>query len=141
MSRNHPRRRPQRGAAAIEAALSLVILLFVAVGTIYFAQAMSVRQRLTSATSRAARVCATAVNAANMGNCVDQQVRAEMGPVIASCARLNIDPQEVVLRPNLSVWTTRVECEYAGDFAEFLQAYEAEVQMTLTAQATMPVAH
>lgn len=140
-SRTHPRRREQRGSAAVETALSLLILTFVAMAGIYFTDAMVVRQRLTTATSRAARICAVRDNLGNIDQCIDQQIRASIGPnMINRCADLRIDPDETAIRANLSMITARVSCRYVNDIARFLQFNDADVGMTLRAQATMPVA-
>lgn len=126
--------------AAVETALSLLILTFVAMAGIYFTDAMVVRQRLTTATSRAARVCAVSANAGNIGNCIQQQVRAGMDRTADRCQPLVVTPDETPLRANLSMVTARVTCGYVNTIANFLQFQGVDSQMTLTAQATMPVA-
>lgn len=143
MALNRPqRKRDQRGAAAVETALSLVILTFVASAGIYFTDAMVVRQRLTTATSRAARVCARAANVDNVDACVNAQVRAGLGPqLVERCAPLNVTSQEVPLPvANLTTMTASVTCGYTNPIARFLQFNDVDGDMTLRAQASMPIA-
>ncbi len=135
------RRRFQRGAVAVETALSLIILTFVATAGINFGDAMIVRSRLTHSTSRAARICSM-LGPAAMGACVEQQVRNGLDTMATRCDNLNIT-QEVRrlngMNGSLDVVQVEARCLYNGGVWAGLVNRWVSDPLLLTASATMPI--
>lgn len=141
--RHAMRSRYARGAAAVELALGLPILVFVMAGAIHFGDAMVVRQRLTTAASRAARICAPRGEVGIL-DCVSQQVRASMAGLVAGnnrCDPLQTNGTQIVaVDANIKMLTVRVTCQYAGGIAQIVRRYAQGANvMTLRSQASMPI--
>ncbi|MGK0359045.1 MAG: hypothetical protein ACI9U2_001341 [Bradymonadia bacterium] len=137
-TRLHPRRR-QRGSAAIETALSLIVLTFLLSVLLNFGHAMIVRHTITSAASRAARICALA-NPATTDACISAQLRTAFDGRDAptSCADFVIDTQEQDL-DGVQVLGVNLVCDYVGGpWARFLARNGADHQLLLTANSVMP---
>ena len=141
-AQTHERRRPlrgERGAVAIETALSLVVVAFVLVAGITFGHAMVVRYQLSNSTSRAVRLCAAA-NDPTAG-CLNNRVREGLGATINSCERLNINPSTFDIDAVRGVrgLEVSVTCAYnAPGGARLLAEYNVE-RLQLSARATMPL--
>lgn len=134
--RPHPRRH-QRGAAAIETALSLIVLMFIVSAGLNFGHAMVVRHRLLTATSRAARVCSIADPAVTEG-CVDAQMATFRQNFAASCAPLQFvaNPQRL---DTVDVLGVNATCDYVGGpWGPFLATMMRDERLVLTANSVMP---
>jgi len=132
------RRRAEKGAVAIETALSLIVVTLVLIAGITFGHAMVVNHRLTAATNRAARVCAMG-DPANIGGCVQGQVNQSLGNLQARCAPLAVAPQALDLGGGLQAVEVSVTCTYqGGPWIRFLNRFVRE-PLRLRAKATMPI--
>lgn len=133
----HARRRA-RGAAAIETALSLIVLMFIVSAGLNFGHAMVVRHRLVTATSRAVRICALgAPDTAEA--CVVAQVNAGLGATAGACVqpmRITANAQQI---DTVDVLAVDARCEYVGGpWGPFLATMMEDAPLTLTANSVMP---
>lgn len=138
-----PGRRPStrrpRGAAALETALSMVILVFVMTAGIQFGDAMVIRHRMTTAANRAVRICSVmGLNPANAGACVSNQVAQAMGQAAGRCDNLAV--QHNVQDVNgVQVLSAQVACAYGGGPWSGLVRRWVQGGIRLQAQAAMPM--
>ena len=145
MKWTHPRRtrldarRRQRGSATVETALSLIVLMFLLSVLLNFGHAMIVRHTVTSAATRATRICAL-TNPAVTDACISTQLRTAFGGRDAptSCADFTINTQNQDL-DGVQVLGVNLVCDYVGGpWARFLARYGADHQLLLTANSVMP---
>lgn len=130
-------RRNQRGTAAVETVLSLIVLMFIVSAGLNFGHAMVVHHRLTTATSRAVRICALGAPA-NTEACVTQQLTVGLGRTADSCASLEVQATAQVLQ-DVEVLGVATTCDYAGGpWGGFLQENMPESPLTLRANSVMP---
>lgn len=135
--RRRSARRFQRGTAAIETVLSLIVLMFIVSAGLNFGHAMVVRHRLTTATSRAVRICAL-VEPANAEACVAQQLAAGLGATAGACASLEVAANAQALQ-GVEVLGVSATCDYAGGpWGAFLATQMADSPLILRANSVMP---
>ena len=135
--------RAQRGAVSVEIAFGMIMLAFVLAASIHFGDAMVVRQRLTMAASRAARICAAQGPGAAAG-CPNAQVRVALGRMMLGadprCQPLNVTSRVEDI-DDVQVLNVETTCRYTGGIAQIVRRFAAEsARMTLTAKAAMPLA-
>lgn len=134
----HARRR-QRGSAAVETALSLIVLMFLVSIVLNFGHAMLVRQEITAAATRAARICALA-NPATTDACIATQLRTAFDGRDApeSCLVFNVNTRAQEL-DGVQVLGVNLVCDYGGGvWARFLAQNGGNPQLLLTANSVMP---
>ncbi len=139
-----------RGVAAVETALSLLIVLFVAMGGIHLSYAMFVRQRLTSIASKTARFCSVhagqQVNGGNAEACATQMGNNELTPLLQgrTCETVTVNPV-VSNVSNVEILTVNINCAYTGGpWAGFVNDQmvrngQSPLTLTLRAQSSMPL--
>jgi|JI10StandDraft_1071094.scaffolds.fasta_scaffold114714_4 hypothetical protein len=138
----HPRRR-RKGAAAVETALSLTILLLLFSVLISIGHMMIMRQKLLGATSRAARICSL-VQPGARNQCARAQVEGAMGAMIAAdgvCRGLQVVPESTNLG-GVDVFRLRTRCSYSGGpWSGVIERWGNDPQggrLAVSAEATMP---
>jgi Flp pilus assembly pilin Flp len=132
-------RRHERGAVAIETALSLLILTFLMTALFNFGHAMFVRQQLTTITSTTARACALS-DPATAEACVDQTLNAQLARqgFADDCRNLDIQTRDDDI-DGIEVLGVQVTCGYiGGPWARFLATRLPDMELNLTANAVMP---
>lgn len=137
--RRRSARRHQKGSAAIETALSLIVLTFLLSVLLNFGHAMIVRHTITSAATRATRICALA-NPATTDACISTQLRTafEGRDAPQSCADFTVNTRDQDL-DGVQVLGVNVVCDYVGGpWARFLAAYMEDRPLLLTANSVMP---
>lgn len=129
----------RRGAVAIETALAMTVVMLVLIGGVTLGHAVTVRHVLSSATSRAVRVCTIA--GGDIAGCMDDQVRAALleAGVAARCPDLAVEPEAVDLA-GIPAVRVSASCPYDGmPGMAWLAANNAGDGLVLTARATMPL--
>ena len=129
-------RRRQKGVAALETALSLLVVSGVLVAAISFGDAMVVRQRLTGATTSAARICALQAPNAVEG-CMTQQVQVYMAGLANRCA---LDSESSLRNLNgIQIAEIQVTCQYNWGLLSARLDSDGIDRPQLRARAAMPV--
>lgn len=113
------RRRDQRGAAAVEFALVLPILLLLVFGIISYGYMLSFRGSMSQAAAEGAREAAVTVNATNREDAAMQAVDEALAAYGVDCADAGMTCDYELLTGTADCATTcvRISLEYAyGDF-------------------------
>ncbi len=136
-------RRAARGMLAVEMAYGFLIMTIVLAAMFHFGDAMVVRNRLTLAVSRGARVCAPR-GPDDIVDCAEQQARAAMGPLLLGgtprCEPMNVVTDTDVV-DGVPIVTVSATCRFTGGFAQIVRRFAPGTAiMVLRSQATMPLA-
>ena len=135
----------ERGAVAVETAFSLTIVMFLVMAGIHFVDAMTTKQHVHSATTRAARICMVEETPGQARLCAEQQVEAALrrADLRGRCQSIQTD---VVQFPGPVNGTTLMRvttvCGYVG-IEGFnrgaAQLWEESGILNLEAQTTVPL--
>ncbi len=137
MSPSLQRRRRQKGSVAVEAALSMVVMILIVTGGMQFSDAVFIRQQLGAAAQRAARTCAT-VPQAQWHDCAEREARRPMSENIDRRCQIEVTPR---IDPvgTLPLGVVDVACVYNFDWLSGTLGNAGIDHVRMTASAAMPI--
>lgn len=126
-----PRRDRQRGAVAVEAALTAPILILLVVGAVHFGLVIKTRHSLTDAANYAVRAAAVSRNTS--ASQIRGYMQTRLGAATADCTELTVDASVSTDAAGLDSLQMKATCRLAPTFGGTLLGPVGPDQLTVSA--------